>query len=381
MQEDFVRMGLHGYGYIGRIHVLASQLHIAAGQTAPSINWESAVVRDLGTAAAKQARRVFPFVTDDISALSERNLEAIDIASPNHAHLAPFQLAVEKGWSIYCEKPISHDLSEATEMVEAASQADLVTQVALVYRFHPAVIEARDWLLSGKLGRPLTFRAELLHGGYLNPDRPMSWRLQNAASGGGAVMDLGIHLFDTLHMLLGPVDHLTATTRTFIDSRRGPHGTEPVTVDDWASATLTMRQGTVGTVEVSRVHYGRERDVMDIVCERGVLHIPLERYEGVSVTTLDDGMSVPVSHSPSLQPFSPKYAQSTLLNLHATGLAAFASRIRGASVDIPVPTVDDALAGQAVAHAVMESGRAGGDRVSMDRFLAAHGCLPRIYAR
>ncbi|MFB5190211.1 Gfo/Idh/MocA family protein [Alicyclobacillus fastidiosus] len=366
MSNESIHMALHGYGYIGRLHVLASQLNAAAAVAAPRLVWDAAVVRSLDSEAAARAADHFSLVTDDLQALRHQPIDAIDIASPNAFHHAPFQLALDMGWGIYCEKPISHQLDEAQQMAQKVKEAGNVHQVALMYRFHPAVIEARDWLLSGQLGRALTFRAELLHGGYLNPSRTMSWRLQSGPSGGGAMMDLGIHLIDTLHTLLGRVESVTATTKTFVTRRSGQSGDEAVDVDDWASATLQMASGAVGTVEVSRVHYGRERDFIDIVCEHGVLHIPLEEYRGVEVHTYRTDLIAPERpHGSILQPLGAKFAQSTLLNLHATSLAAFARRVRGGTVGIPVPTFEDAVLAQQVVAAAMASGDKAGVRIQV----------------
>jgi predicted dehydrogenase len=356
-KSSAVNCALHGYGYIGRTHVLAQQLNVAAAQPSPIVNWHTAVVHDTRGSAALQAQRVFEHVTDTLDEMDGEEIDAIDIASPNDVHFAPFAWAVQNKVAVYCEKPISHRVEEAAGMVDMAHDAGIVHQVALVFRFHPAVMEARDWLLSGSLGRVLTFRAELQHGGYLDASRPMSWRLRDKASGGGAVMDLGIHMFDLVHLLLGDIKEVAATTRTFVPARSGAQGLEQVDVDDWSSAVLEMESGAVGTVEVSRVHYGRERDMLEIVCERGVLHLPLATYVGAEVHLLDDSTPRPrVKRDPVLNPFNGKYAQGTLLNLHATSLATFSKRVFGEPVDYPVPTLKDALAAQLVADAVLRSG-------------------------
>ncbi|MFD1673248.1 Gfo/Idh/MocA family protein [Alicyclobacillus fodiniaquatilis] len=356
MSDKSIRFALHGYGYIGRMHVLASQLSLAANG-GPTVLWDTAVVRDMQSNAAQQASTAFAHVTDRLADLHERPLDAIDIASPNDLHFAPFELALEKGWAVYCEKPISHCLEEAERMVALAQTRQMVEQVALVYRFHPAVLEAQQWLLSGQLGRVLTFRGELLHGGYLNPARPMSWRLQKQASGGGAVMDLGIHIIDLIHLLCGKVAHVAAETRTFIPSRAGAAGMEAVDVDDWASITLHTESGAVGTIEVSRVHYGEETDSLTIVCERGVLRLPLDMYQGVTLHTYEPNIApITLDKNQHADIFTAKFAQSTLLNLHATALAAFCARVQGKTVPYAVPTLADACVAQAVCEAALAAG-------------------------
>lgn len=284
--ESTVKLGLHGYGYIGRVHVLASQLAFASGVPSPRIEWDTAVVRDVESSAGSMARQLFKNVADDVQAFTG-DLDAVSIATPNDLHMPAFEVAVRAGLSVYCEKPISHDLAEARTMAQMAKERGMVEQVALIYRFHPAVMEAYNWLQTGALGRVLTFRAELLHGGYLDPSRKMAWRLRQSSSGGGASMDLGIHLVDALQHLLGPISTVSATMRTFVPSRLGSNGEEPVTVDDWTTCLLETKGGAVGTFEVSRMHAGRERDFIEIVCERGVLHIPLDEYRGADVSFAD----------------------------------------------------------------------------------------------
>lgn len=361
-----VRMALHGYGYIGRFHVLASHLNLASARADCPIIWDSAIVRQLDGEAAELARLSFPHVTDSWESLSHRQLDAMSIASPNDAHMEAFEYAVHRGLAVYCEKPISHSLEQAQAMLDMANGRDVVHQVALIYRFHPAVIQARNWLQSGRLGRVLTFRAELLHGGYLDPARPMSWRLQRGQAGGGAAMDLGIHLFDLLLLLLGPIQCVSATTRTFVQTRKGAIDVEDVLVDDWMTATLTMTSGATGTAEVSRVHIGRERDFIEIVCEGGVLHLPLADYGGAVFHPVDTGVDVPQVKSPRMvDAFSAKWAQSPLLNLHATSLAVFAARVRGGLVDVPVPTFADAVSAQYVVDAAIASGKQAGQIVTL----------------
>ncbi|WP_067618681.1 Gfo/Idh/MocA family protein [Alicyclobacillus acidiphilus] len=373
-QDHAVRMGLHGYGYIGRIHVLASQLCVAAAVPAPRAEWDTVVVRDPESASGRLAAQTFRHVTSDVQEIGRASLDAVSIATPNHLHMAAFEAAAEAGLAVYCEKPISHHLSEAQAMARLAKERGMVEQVALIYRFHPAVMEARRILMTGALGRVLTFRAELLHGGYLDPDRQMAWRLREASAGGGASMDLGIHLIDALHLLLGPVSAVAATARTFVPARSGAGGTESVTVDDWTTCLLEMANGSVGTLEVSRVHVGRERDVIDLVCERGVLHVPLDAYAGASVA-LAAGGSLPRAEIEEgyqevhacIRPIGPKYAQSAHLNLHATALAAFLARVRGEEIGYPVPRCLDAVYAQAVVRAMLDSSRQGGRKLDVPR--------------
>lgn len=366
MTYEPLRLAMHGYGYIGRMHVLASQLLQADVRDIPHLIWDTAVVRSLDSAAARHANSVFATVIDDIQQLHD-GMDAIDIASPNDAHATAIDAACRRRLAIYCEKPVSNAIDVSRRLVSQVEAAGLVQQVALVYRFHPAVMEASALLKSGAMGKVLTFRAELLHGGYLDRSRPMSWRLQQHASGGGAVTDLGVHMFDLVHCLLGPVASLRAWTKTFVPQRQGQSGMESVQVDDWAHVQVDLACGATGSIEVSRVHYGSERSLLDLVCENGTMHLALDEDGGVSVTMLP-GVETPRNSErfPALKPFSHKVAQSVLLNSHALCLAAFALRVRGVDVHYPVPTMRDALLAEEVAEAVIRSGRREGERIDRD---------------
>lgn len=361
-------MGLHGYGFIGRTHVLASQLNLASSRPCPHIVWDTAVVHNLQSSAAALAAQTFRLVTEDVQAFACEELDAVSIASPNDAHMAALSAALQNRLAVYCEKPLSSHIEESLRMAEMVEDARVVHQAALMYRFHPAVVDAYEWLHSGRLGRVLTFRAELLHGGYLDPDRPMAWRLRQEQAGGGALLDLGVHLADLLLHLLGPARTVAADVRTFVSTRPGPAGNESVTVDDWALARIDMQSGAVGTLEVSRVHAGRERDSIEIVCEGGVLYIPLDRESHAEVWSAT-GERLPrlaPDRHPALAPIPSKFAQTAHLNAHAVSLAVFALRVAGEDIAYPAPTFHDALAAQRLLHVIRVSAEQGGEPLGVD---------------
>ncbi|HWI61706.1 MAG TPA: Gfo/Idh/MocA family oxidoreductase, partial [Symbiobacteriaceae bacterium] len=149
-------------------------------------------------------------------------------------------------------------------------------QVAFTMRFQPAVARAKDLLTEGRLGRILSFRGRMVHGGYLDPNRAYSWRLDRAMSGGGAMADLGIHLIDLVHFLLGPMAEVGARTRTFVEERPAPGrpgGRARVEVDDWAELTCTLESGAVGTIEATRAGDGQEESTLEIFGSDGSLRM------------------------------------------------------------------------------------------------------------
>lgn len=357
-----VRMMMHGFGYIGRIHVLAAQMAAFGVPAASKVDWRLCVVRDTDSLSAEQASEVFQVVSGELSAMTETRVDAVDIVSPNNAHKAAVEAALSARAAIYCEKPLAESLTTAQWLTQQVTSSELVNQVALVYRFHPAVEQARALLLSGTLGKVLTFRGVMLHGGYLSKERPMSWRLQADTAGDGAIMDLGVHMFDTVRFLLGDISAVQANVRTYVPSRRGDNGdVVKVGVDDWATVTLHLANGSTGTVEVSRIHHHLEETSLTIVCEKGTIRLPLEEVAGVGVYPLGSGLNAPTgvleSYASPLESFRPskKMTADVLLSLHTTSIATFVHRVQGGAIDYPVPDFVEAWHAEQIVAAVKES--------------------------
>jgi predicted dehydrogenase len=139
---------------------------------------------------------------------------------------------------------------------------------------------AKKMIADGALGAIYHFEFNYLHSGYQNPNRPLSWKLRRAQSGGGALVDLGSHIIDLARYLLGEFAEVKATTRTYVTERpvsansleRGP-----VDVDDAAWLYAKMQSGAQGTLFTTRFATGAADDLtMQIYGERGALKFSLE---------------------------------------------------------------------------------------------------------
>jgi len=136
-------------------------------------------------------------------------------------------------------------------------------QIAFNYRFIPAIMRAKQLINQGFLGGIFSFQGEYLHSGYVDLDRPMSWRLRKEEAGGGALIDLGIHVIDLIRYLLGDFKSVFAVNETMIKSRHLENGigSENVNVDDISILLLRLEDGGVGTIEASRVATGTNDDL------------------------------------------------------------------------------------------------------------------------
>ncbi|MDK2981226.1 MAG: hypothetical protein PWQ55_1573 [Chloroflexota bacterium] len=260
MAKNSVKVGLVGLGFIGKIHAHAYQaIPYCFGGNSPQAELRALLRTHVGSDTELLHSLGSPFETDQAQEFISQDLDMVDVCSPNYLHPEHVKVALENGKHVYCEKPLGANLAQARELAQAAEKAGVLTHSAFTMRYHPAGQMAKSILASGILGEIYNFRAYLFHNSYMDPQRPTSWRLQKSISGGGALADLGIHSIDMVRYLLGEANNVQCRTRTFISQRPKSAGSTemvPVDVDDWALCTLEMENGSIGTVETTRMSGG-----------------------------------------------------------------------------------------------------------------------------
>jgi predicted dehydrogenase len=258
-----LRVGLIGPGGIGRVHLFCYNSLSYFYSPAPKVE-----VVGIASSSAQSCRRAqelchAPYSTQDYLQLIERaNLDLIDCCTPNYTHYQIIRAALLAGKHVYAEKPLAMNMEEAGELVSLAHTRGLRGQLAFQYRFVPAVLRAKELIEEGAIGDAIHFRAQYLHSGYLDPLRPISWRLERRKSGGGALFDLGSHLIDLMRFLLGDYQAVFASLPTYIDQRPTPEGgLGKVDVDDLAQLLVKMASGSQGIIEASRLATGSEDEL------------------------------------------------------------------------------------------------------------------------
>jgi predicted dehydrogenase len=256
-----VRIGLVGYGDVGRIHALCWK---SLPFYYPGDSWRVEIVgvatRREETAAAAAREIGCSFLATDIDELvTNPDVDLVDCVTPDRLHASVSIAALRAGKHVYCEKPMAKTVEEAAAMLDAARTSGRVNAVALPVRFAPAVLRARQLVDEGLLGRAISFRTWLLHSGYVDPDRPMSWRLDADVAAGGALFDLGVHNIDLIRFLVGEFTSVTARVETVVPERPVEPGSKEkrsVEVDDLSLAVAELEGGAVGSLEFSRVATG-----------------------------------------------------------------------------------------------------------------------------
>lgn len=174
----------------------------------------------------------------DLDALLAQDLDGLVIATPSAVHAEQAIRALEAGVAVFCQKPLGRNRPETEAAIDAARAADRLLSVDLSYRFTEGVRRIRELLQAGELGHvhaiDLTF-----HNAY-GPDKP--WFYDPALSGGGCVMDLGVHLVDLALWLLGSPEVIEVSSHLFSEGRPLKSRDK---AEDYAVATLVLEGGTV----------------------------------------------------------------------------------------------------------------------------------------
>ncbi len=272
-----VRIGMIGYGGIGKVHGLGYRnIPFHYGLNAESVSVAAVATTKTETAKRAAAQLGCDVYTDDFRRLLERDdIDAVDICAPNNKHAEIIVEAAKHGKHIYCEKPLSLSVEESRAIVEAVETAGVINQMTFNFRFFPAIIRAQQLIAEGFLGRIFSFRGRYFRSSYINPEKPYSWRLDKEVSGGGALFDLGSHILDLLYALLGPFTTVSAILDTLIKERPKVKGSDemvPIEVDDIALLNARLADGTLGTVETSRMGTGTPNDLqLEIFGESGAI--------------------------------------------------------------------------------------------------------------
>jgi predicted dehydrogenase len=194
--------------------------------------------------------------------------------------------ALEAGKHVLCEKPLANTVDEAEQMAaaaRAAAERGVWAMCGFSYRRTPALGLARQLVEAGRIGTVRHVRATYLQDWLSDPDAPMTWRLDRAKAGSGALGDLGAHLIDTTQWLTGQlISAVSASMTTFVTSRpvadAAGAGRGEVTVDDASFFTARFADGVLGTFEATRVALGRRNAFrIEINGTRGSLAFDFEK--------------------------------------------------------------------------------------------------------
>lgn len=261
-----LRMGLVGGGqgaFIGRVHATAAVLDNRAALVAGALSSNperakaSAPSYDIPTDRAYGSFE--EMLTTEASLPAEQRIDFVSITTPNHVHFPVAKRAVELGFNVICDKPMTFDLAQAEELVRLVESSDVVFAVSHNYTGHPLVRQAREMILGGELGEINAIRSTYIQGWLRSrledsDQKQAAWRTDPAKSGAaGAFGDIGTHAYNLARYMTGLLpDQVSAHLKTFAPGRK---------LDDYGQATILMDNGAMLTVTASQISHGRENDL------------------------------------------------------------------------------------------------------------------------
>jgi predicted dehydrogenase len=260
-----LNIGMIGYGFMGRAHSNAYRQVNQFFDVPYRPVLKAVCGRDTAKVQAFANQWGYDSVEADWRKLLERkDIDAIDICTPNNVHCEIALAAAAAGKTILCEKPLAMNGDEGRKMVAAVEKAGVANTVWYNYRRVPAVTFAKQLIDSGKLGKVFHYRAKFLQDWTISPELPQGgaglWRLDAAAAGSGVTGDLLAHCIDTALWLNGPMNSVSAMTETFVKERK--HNltgkVEPVGIDDACAFLARFANGSLATFESTRYARGHK---------------------------------------------------------------------------------------------------------------------------
>lgn len=369
-----LNIGLIGYGFMGRTHSNAYRKVNQFFDVGYEPVLKAVCARSKDTVEQFAQRWGWESTETDWRKLIERkDIDVIDIGSPNNTHNEIAIAAAQAGKMVLCEKPLAMNAQEGEAMTEAIEKAGVPNMVWFNYRRVPAIALAKALVDEGRIGRVFHYRAKYLQDWTISPDLPQGgaglWRLDADVAGSGVTGDLLAHSIDTAIWLIGGVDKVTAMTETFIKERamqNDPGTRKPVRIDDACAFLARFDNGALATFESTRYARGRKnQNTFEVNGELGSIYFDLEdahqlqyfdhrddsHARGWKTILVTDGDHPYMKHW---------WVPGCVIGYEHTFINALADFLEGLDSGTPArPNFRDALETQYVCDAVLKSAQTG----------------------
>jgi predicted dehydrogenase len=287
-----LRVGLIGAGYMGRAHAIA--LHSVGATFGPRYAVECAALADHSAQSAASAADLLGFrrpAADWRELVEDPAIDLIDICAPNYLHCEMALAALRAGKHVYCEKPLANDVRGALEVARAAETSGRCCAIGFNYICNPLLQLARELIASGELGAVVSFNGRYLEDYMSDPHAPHTWRCERRLAGAGALADLGSHLINLAHLLIGPIARVAGALETVHRERArvGEGRARAVENEDSAHVLVEFASGVRGVMQISRIATGRKCGLaFEVQGTRGSIAFDQERMNELRLYSAND---------------------------------------------------------------------------------------------
>jgi predicted dehydrogenase len=261
-----LRMALVGGGqgaFIGRVHataaVMDNRAELVAGCLSSNPDKARASAPDYDIKPERAYTSIGELVQKEKALPADKRIDFVSVATPNHTHFEIAKAAVEAGFNVMCDKPMTFDFVQAEQLAEAVDKSGVVFAVTHNYTGYPLVRQAREMIAAGELGEINAFRSNYIQGWLrkrLEKDsqKQAAWRTDPTKSGAaGCFGDIATHAYNLARYMTGLLPkEISCHLKTFEAGRQ---------LDDYGTAVIRFQNGALGTVTASQISHGRENDI------------------------------------------------------------------------------------------------------------------------
>ena len=361
-----LRMGLVGGGqgsFIGRVHSIAACLDnravVTAGALSSNPERSKASAEDYDIPLARAYGSYQELIEKESALPASERIDFVSVTTPNHTHYEIAKAAVEAGFNVVCDKPMTFDLGQAEQLQTAVEKSNVVFALTHNYTGYPLVRQAREMILAGELGEIQAVRSNYIQGWLRtrleeSDQKQAAWRTDPTKSGAaGCFGDIATHAYNLGRYMTGLLpEEISCHLKTFESGRK---------LDDYGTAIVRYQNGGLGTVTASQISHGRENDLfIEIDGTKGALqwrqeepNVMIVRRNGQphQLYTRDPNASFMNASGKSacrLPSGHPEAFFEAFANIYAATFDAIVARVEGQKIerrDTVYPNVYDGVEG------------------------------------
>ncbi|MEJ8841642.1 Gfo/Idh/MocA family oxidoreductase [Lacibacter sp. H375] len=371
-----LRMAMIGGGkdaFIGAVHRLAMNMDGQAELVAGALSVNPEVAVESGKLLFLDEDRIYTdykvLLEKEAAMPADKRIDFVSIVTPNFVHFDPAMMALEKGFNVVVEKPITFTLEEAMKLKAKVEDTGLSLLLCHTYTGYPMVKQAKQLLKSGALGKIRKVYVEYPQG-WLSTlleaagNAQASWRTDPKKSGkAGAMGDIGTHAFNLAEYVTGlAVTHLCSNTNIVVEGRM---------LDDDGAAFLKFNNGATGVLMATQIAAGEENNVkIRVYGEKGGIEWKQEDANTLLVKWLDKPAEIYrtgggynssfAAHNTRVPAGHPEGYLEAFGNLYRNFVLTVRAKMNGEQPKeewLDFPSVKEGVRGMAFVNNVIESGQ------------------------
>ncbi|MEM1323235.1 MAG: Gfo/Idh/MocA family oxidoreductase [Bacteroidota bacterium] len=371
-----IRMGMVGGGrgaFIGAVHRMAAaldgQIELVCGAFSSSPEKSKLSGQDLYLPADRVYDNYEEMIKKEKALPEGERMDFVSIVTPNHMHFGPAKMALQNGFHVVCDKPLSFDMKEAKALVRLVNKSGLLFALTHNYTGYPMVKQAREMIAKGKIGKVRKVVVEYPQGWLstrleATEQKQAAWRTDPKRSGAaGAMGDIGTHAENLAEYITGlQIKRLCADLHTFVDGRL---------LDDDGSVLLEFDNGARGILFASQIAAGEENNLrIRVYGEKGGLEWHQQEPNTLLVKWLDKpaqilrtgvGKLYPAAQAHTRIPAGhPEGYLEAFANIYRNFAVCLRARLAGKkppAIYTDFPSVEDGLRGMRFIEKVVASSK------------------------